>query len=233
MSMTSVSLSCAIRPARSGGSSGDAAAGPAAGREGGGVQSTFGAGAVPATPRTPGVPQLSRVAQAVMPRVTGRNVWGDATLRTVTSGGRVAHRASIVLCTKKGLGGAAVPIIRIPGVARGPYPAGRGGAMSAAAIGGGKVEVGGARAKRAKLLAVGDRLRIRRGPFEYRVVVRALSEHRGPPATAAALYVEDAEGKRLRERLAEQLRVAPSLRYEGKGRPTKRERRDIERLRGE
>jgi len=106
-------------------------------------------------------------------------------------------------------------------------------ALAAAAIGGGKVAVGGARAKRAKLLAVGDRLRIRRGPFEYRVVVRALSEHRGPPATAAALYVEDVEGRRLRERLAEQLRVAPSLRYEGKGRPTKRERRDIERLKGE
>src|SRR5213592_2937603 len=67
-------------------------------------------------------------------------------------------------------------------------------ALAAAAIGGGKVAVGGARAKRAKLLAVGDRLRIRRGPFEYRVVVRALSEHRGPPATAAALYVEDVEG---------------------------------------
>jgi ribosome-associated heat shock protein Hsp15 len=106
-------------------------------------------------------------------------------------------------------------------------------ALAAAAVGGGKVEVGGARAKRAKLLAVGDRLRIRRGPFEYIVVVRALSEHRGPPGAAAALYDEDAEGKRLREHLAEQLRVAPSLRYEGKGRPTKRERRAIEKLRGE
>ena len=106
-------------------------------------------------------------------------------------------------------------------------------ALAAAGIGGGKVTVGGARAKRAKLLAVGDRLRIRRGPFEYSVVVRALSEHRGPPAVAAALYEEEAEGKRLRERLAEQLRVAPSLRYEGKGRPTKRERREIERLRGD
>jgi len=52
-------------------------------------------------------------------------------------------------------------------------------------------------------------------------------------AAAAALYLEDAEGKRLREHLAEQLRVAPSLRYEGKGRPTKRERREIEKLRGE
>jgi ribosome-associated heat shock protein Hsp15 len=106
-------------------------------------------------------------------------------------------------------------------------------ALAAGAIGGGKVEVNGERTKRAKPLAVGDRLRIRRGPFEYVVRVLALSEHRGPPAAGAALYEEDTEGKRLRERLAEQLRVAPSLRYEGKGRPTKKDRRDIERLRRE
>ena len=106
-------------------------------------------------------------------------------------------------------------------------------ALAAAAIGGGKVEVNGERAKRSKPLAVGDRLRIRRGPIEYLVEVRALSEHRGPPAAALSLYVEDAEGKRRRERLAEQLRVAPSLRYQGKGRPTKKDRRAIEKLRGE
>jgi ribosome-associated heat shock protein Hsp15 len=106
-------------------------------------------------------------------------------------------------------------------------------AIAAAAIGGGKVEVNGERAKRAKPLAVGDRLKIRRGPFEYLVVVRELSEHRGSAAAAAALYAEDAEGKRRRERLAEQLRVAPSPRYEGKGRPTKKDRRDIEKLRDE
>src|SRR5438128_1106201 len=103
-------------------------------------------------------------------------------------------------------------------------------ALAAAAIAAGRVEVNGARAKRA---AAGDQLRVRRGPFEYRVVVRGVSEHRGPSAQAAALFAEDAEGRRLRERLAEQLRVAPSLRYEGKGRPTKKERREIERLRGE
>ena len=106
-------------------------------------------------------------------------------------------------------------------------------ALAAAAIGGGKVEVNGERAKRAKPIAVGDRLRIRRGPFEYLVAVLALSEHRGPPATAASLYSEAADGKARRERLAEQLRVAPSLRYEGKGRPTKKDRRDIEKLRHE
>jgi ribosome-associated heat shock protein Hsp15 len=106
-------------------------------------------------------------------------------------------------------------------------------ALAAAAVAGGKVEVNGAGAKRAKALAVGDRVRIRRGPFAYLVVVRGLAEHRGSPAMAAALYEEDAEGKQRRERLAEQLRVAPSLRYEGKGRPSKKDRREIERLAGQ
>src|SRR5881398_3267060 len=55
----------------------------------------------------------------------------------------------------------------------------------------------------------------------------------GKVEVAAALYAEDPDAKRARERLTEQLRLAPSLRYEGKGRPTKRERRAIERLKGE
>src|SRR5438128_12236517 len=105
MSMTSVSLSCAIRPARSGGSSGGGAAGAAAawrGGGGGGVQNTFGAGAVPATPRTPGVPQPSSTAAAATPRVTGRNVGGAAALRGGTAGGRVGNRTSSVICTQRG-----------------------------------------------------------------------------------------------------------------------------------
>ena len=106
-------------------------------------------------------------------------------------------------------------------------------ALASAAIGGGKVEVNDAPAKRAKQLRVGDRVRLKKGPFEYRLTVRGLSEHRGPPSVAARLYEEDPEGKRLRERLAEQLALAPSLRYEGKGRPTKRERREIGKLKGE
>src|SRR2546422_304216 len=95
-------------------------------------------------------------------------------------------------------------------------------AQAAAAIDGGKVDVNGARAKRAKPLAPGDELRIRKSPFEYRVTVRALATHRGPPRVAAGLYDESPEGKRLRERLAEQLRLAPSLRDEGQGRPPKK-----------
>ena len=103
-------------------------------------------------------------------------------------------------------------------------------AVAAAAIDGGKVEVNGARAKRAKQLRVGDRLRVRKDPFQYELTVRGLAEHRGPPGVAADLYEEDPEAKRQRERLAEQLKLAPSLRYEGKGRPTKKQRREIEKL---
>jgi ribosome-associated heat shock protein Hsp15 len=106
-------------------------------------------------------------------------------------------------------------------------------AAASQAIDGGKVDVNDARAKRAKLVRVGDRVRVRRSPFEYLLTVHALSEHRGPARTAVTLYEEDPAGKARRERLARQLRVAPTPAYDGKGRPTKRDRREMERLRGE
>src|SRR2546428_12804598 len=106
-------------------------------------------------------------------------------------------------------------------------------ALASEAVAGGKVELNGTRAKRAKQLRVGDRLRVRKGPFDYQLTVRQLALHRGPPGVAATLYDEDPETRVLRERLAQQLKLAPSLRYEGKGRPTKKEPREIERLKGE
>lgn len=104
-------------------------------------------------------------------------------------------------------------------------------AQAGEAIGGGKVQVNGARAKAAKLVQMGDALRVRKGPFEFHLTVRGVSERRGTATAAAALYVESPDGKRTREQLAEQLRLAPSPGYAGKGRPTKKARRDIERLR--
>jgi len=106
-------------------------------------------------------------------------------------------------------------------------------ALAVEAIGGGKVQVNGARAKRAKSLKVGDNIRVRHGPYEYQLTVRALSERRGPAAAAALLYEEDAEGRRAREALAAQLRLLPAPVYRGKGRPTKKQRREIERWKGE
>lgn len=103
--------------------------------------------------------------------------------------------------------------------------------LAAKAVDGGKVTLNGARAKRAKPLKVGDLLVVRKGPFELQLTVLALAERRGAPATAAALYGEDPDARRKRERLADQIRIAPTLRYEGKGRPTKKARREIDRLR--
>jgi ribosome-associated heat shock protein Hsp15 len=103
-------------------------------------------------------------------------------------------------------------------------------ALAAAAVAGGKVHVNGTRAKPAKQLQVGDSLRIRVGPYEWLVTVRGLSERRGPPKTAHELYEETPDGRSARERLAEQHKIAPAPTYRGKGRPTKKDRREIERL---
>src|SRR5882672_7108783 len=106
-------------------------------------------------------------------------------------------------------------------------------ALAVEAIGGGKVLVNDARAKRAKSLHVGDRIRLRLGPYEYQLTVRGLSERRGPPTEAVRLYEEDAAGKQAREALAAQHKLLPSPVFRGKGRPTKKQRRDIERWEGE
>lgn len=105
--------------------------------------------------------------------------------------------------------------------------------LAAAAIAGGKVHVGGTRVKRARLVHVGDELRIRKGPYQYVVIVRGVSARRGPPADAARLYKESAESRHAREHLALELRAQPTLRFKGKGRPTKKERRTLDRWRTE
>lgn len=103
--------------------------------------------------------------------------------------------------------------------------------LAAEAIEAGKVEVGGERAKRAKQLQVGDLVRVRLGPYYHLVTVRALSERRGPASIAATLYEEDAEGKKAREAMQVQVRAAQSVSGYESGRPTKKDRRDIEKLR--
>jgi ribosome-associated heat shock protein Hsp15 len=103
-------------------------------------------------------------------------------------------------------------------------------ALAAAAVAGGKVHVNGARAKPAKPLQVGDALRLRIGPYEWLVTVRAISERRGPSRDAQLLYDESPEGRAARERLAEAHKIAPTPAYQGKGRPTKKDRRKLELL---
>ena len=105
-------------------------------------------------------------------------------------------------------------------------------ALASEAIGGGKVQVNGDRAKRARPLQVGDEVRVRLGPYEHLVVVKALSARRGPAAVAAELYQERPESVAAREALALQLKTLHAAFVPEKGRPTKRDRREIERLKG-
>ena len=105
-------------------------------------------------------------------------------------------------------------------------------ALAAEAIAGGKVQVNGDRVKRAKPLQIGDEVRIRLGPYEHQLVVRGLSDRRGPAAQAATLYEEKPESRSAREALALQLKSVHSVFLPERGRPTKKDRREINRLKG-
>jgi ribosome-associated heat shock protein Hsp15 len=103
--------------------------------------------------------------------------------------------------------------------------------LATEAVAGGKVEVNGERAKPAKAVKAGDEIRLRLGPYEHVLIVRQLGERRGPASVAQTLYDETQASREARERLAAQLKMAPpTFVYEEKGRPTKKDRRDLSRL---
>jgi ribosome-associated heat shock protein Hsp15 len=103
--------------------------------------------------------------------------------------------------------------------------------LATEAVAGGKVEVNGERAKPAKLVKPGDEVRLRLGPYEHILMVRALGERRGPAAVAQSLYEETDASRAARETLSAQLRMAPGgFVYEEKGRPTKKDRRELSRF---
>ncbi len=96
------------------------------------------------------------------------------------------------------------------------------------AIAGGKAEVNGEHAKPAKAVKPGDEVRLRLGPYEHILVIRALAERRGTATVAQGLYEETEASRLARERLSAQLKMAPSaFVYEEKGRPTKKDRREL------
>jgi ribosome-associated heat shock protein Hsp15 len=103
--------------------------------------------------------------------------------------------------------------------------------LATEAVNGGKVEVNGERAKPAKTVKPGDEVRVRLGPYEHILIVRDLAERRGPASVAQGLYEETPASRDARQRLAAQLTAAPAaFVYEEKGRPTKKDRRDLTRF---
>lgn len=95
----------------------------------------------------------------------------------------------------------------------------------------GRIRVNGQAAKPARELRVGDSVALRQ-PWGQRVVqVRALSLQRGPAAVAQQLYEETPESLQACEQAAQQRRLAPEPAASlSEGRPTKRDRRHIERV---
>lgn len=99
------------------------------------------------------------------------------------------------------------------------------------AVAGGKVEVNGDTAKPAKTVKIGDRIRLRLGPTEYHFTITAIEERRGSAAVAQSLYEESPESVAERKRVAAERRFASAPSYEEKGRPSKKDRRDLDRWR--
>ena len=101
--------------------------------------------------------------------------------------------------------------------------------LAAEAIERGRVTLNDQRVKPAKVLAAGDRLTIRIGNYQYDIEVLELSNKRGAAPVAQQLYRETGESRERRELLAARLKAQPQP-FNTIGRPTKRDRREIERF---
>ena len=100
------------------------------------------------------------------------------------------------------------------------------------AVGGGKVKLNGLSVKPAKEVKIGDRVQLRSGDQDSEVVVLGLNEQRRPASEACLLYDETPESALHRARAAELRRLSPIPQSDHKGRPTKRDRRQLSKLRG-
>lgn len=100
--------------------------------------------------------------------------------------------------------------------------------LAAEAVESGKVTMNEARIKPAKAIGVGDRLVIRIGQYHFDIAVLGLSNKRGGAPEAQKLYRETDDSRARRAEIAANLKALPQPAF--KGRPTKRDRRDIERF---
>jgi ribosome-associated heat shock protein Hsp15 len=96
----------------------------------------------------------------------------------------------------------------------------------------GRIESNGLRAKAAREVRVGDKLRVKNEAGEFQVEVLLLSEVRGPAAVAQTLYRESDESRELRLKAVEERKALMQAGAVTEGRPSKRDRREINRLRG-
>lgn len=100
-------------------------------------------------------------------------------------------------------------------------------ALASDAIKAGKVRSPDKHCKPSSIITEGQSLSIKRGPYHYEILVKALARHRGPASEAVRLYEESQDSLKARERLAEQIKMNAPVSAAEKGRPSKRRRRQI------
>jgi len=102
--------------------------------------------------------------------------------------------------------------------------------LAAEAVTGGKIDINGERAKASRIVRLGDKLCVRRGLYEWTIVVKNVSRLRGPAPQAQLLYDETEDSVRKREATIAQMKLERPPEFDAPGRPSKRDRRDIARF---
>jgi ribosome-associated heat shock protein Hsp15 len=102
--------------------------------------------------------------------------------------------------------------------------------LAADAVSGGKIEIDGERPKPSRVVRGGERLTVRRGPYQWTVLVKAVTRLRGPAAQAQRLYEETEESLRQREAAIAQLKLERPPEFDPSSRPSKKDRRAIARF---
>ncbi len=95
----------------------------------------------------------------------------------------------------------------------------------------GRVECNGQPAKASREIRSGDFLQVKTRSGDFQLEVLALTANRGPAAFAQTLYCETDESRKMRMKIEEESKAAPDFSGFREGRPSKRDRRELARLR--
>lgn len=96
----------------------------------------------------------------------------------------------------------------------------------------GRIDFSGQAAKPSREIRPGDMLRVKNDSGDFQIEVTAVSEMRGPAAFAQTLYRETDASRDARIALAAERRTMPNFELMREGKPSKRDRREIDRFRG-
>ena len=105
-------------------------------------------------------------------------------------------------------------------------------ALASKAVDGGHVHVNGQRVKSSRPIQVGDELAVKRSQIQFVVVIKELSEKRGPAKQAQLLYEETEESIQQRELQSQQRKLLNASMPRSQGKPNKHQRRQLRKVSG-